>query len=267
MRITGKTQIMFILADPVDHIVGTDMFNTKFAEQGFDVACSALHVSPDSLHTVMNSLRHMRNVVGTGCTIPHKIAATKQVDELTPEAASIGAVNFVRRNPDGTLLGHNVDGIGFMAGLAANNVDVSGRRVLQIGAGGVGRAIAFSLAKGGAEELVIANRHIEAANELAEAIMRAQSQCKVTTAPFGAEPPAEEFDLVVNCTSLGKNESDPMPFDPSRLTSKTVVAEVVMTPAVTPVMAFANERGCKTIPGRAMLEPQAALVAEFFQLK
>lgn len=266
MRITGKTRIMFILGDPVAHIVGTDVFNTAFAERGLDVACSALHVSPASLPVAVDALRHMQNVAGTGITIPHKIAVVQLVDELTPEAILVGAVNFVRRNPDGSLTGHNIDGTGFIAGLTENGVTVSGKRVLQVGAGGVGRAIAFAVAASGAAELVIANRKLDKAVELAGAVGRAVPACEASGVSLDDMPRAEDFGLVINCTSLGIAEGDPLPFDPSRLNAETVVAEVVMTPAVTPVMAVAQSRGCKVVPGRAMIQPQPALVAGFFGL-
>ncbi len=266
MRITGKTKIMFILGDALAHIVGTDLFNQAFAGQGLDVACSALHVSPKSLPTVVEALRHMQNVVGTGVTIPHKIAIVKLVDELTPQARLVGAVNFVRRNPDGSLKGHNIDGTGFLAGLTANQVSVSGKRVLQVGAGGVGRAIAFAVAGDGAAELVIANRDPDKATELAKAIRLAVPACKASGVALGNMPATEGFGLVINCTSLGVKDGDSLPFDPSRLKAETVVAEVVMTPAITPVMAAAQSRGCKVIAGRAMLQPQPALLAEFFGL-
>ncbi len=265
MRITGKTKITFILGDPVDHIVGTDILNNAFAARGIDMACSPLRVPPDALGQVFATMRHLGNVAGFGCTIPHKAAALSLVDDVTAEAAEAGAVNYVRRNPDGSLTGHNIDGTGFLAGLASHDVTLSGKRVLQVGAGGVGKAIAFAVAKGGTAELLIANRSIERAEGLAASVRKATG-CKTSAVASEAMPPAEDFGLVINCTSMGMRAGDSLPFDPSRLMPFTTVAEVIMTPAMTPILEAAAARGCRIVPGRAMMDPQAALVAEFLRL-
>lgn len=257
---------MFILADPVAHVIGSDVLNRDFAARGLDVAVSPLHVAPDGLATVVLAIRRMQNVAGFGCTIPHKRAVAALLDELTPEAQAVGAVNFVRRGAEGRLTGHNVDGAGFLRGLAGHGVDVAGRRVLVVGAGGVARAIACSVGRAGASELVIANRDGAKAAALAATVARVAPDCRVSALAPGAAATPEAFDLAINGTSLGMKPGDPLPFDPSRLTPDTVVAEVIMTPAVTPVMEQAAARGCRTVPGLAMLEPQAALVADFLQL-
>lgn len=266
MKITGKSRIMFILADPVAQVIGSDVLNRAYAARGLDVAVSPLHVRAEGLATMVAAIREIGNLAGFGCTIPHKSAVLGLLDEVTPEARAIGAVNFVRRNTDGSLTGHNVDGAGFMAGLAAAGVEVRGRRVLLVGAGGVGKPIAFSLGWAGVSELVIANRSLDRAEALAAGVAKAAPGC-VTRAVSARDMPAPEgFDLVINATALGMRPDDPLPFDPSRLEPATVVAEVIMTPAETPIMALARARGCVVVPGLAMMEPQAGLVAEFLGL-
>lgn len=263
MRITGKTRVMFILADPVAHVIGTDVLNRSFDAMGLDIACAPLHVAPEHLDGVMQTLRTVKNVAGFGCTIPHKTAALGLMDHLTPAARSVGAVNFVRRNTDGSLTGHNIDGAGFMAGLAAAGHGVAGKRVLQIGAGGVGKAIAFALAEAGARELVVANRSTAKAQQLASAVVAAVPECRLHGCDPARMPAPRGFDLIVNCTSLGMKPDDPLPFDPEGLGPGQIVAEVVMTPAMTPVMARAAAQGCAVVPGLAMMEPQPGLLAEF----
>ncbi|WP_412180087.1 shikimate dehydrogenase family protein, partial [Variovorax paradoxus] len=152
MRITGRTGIMLMLADPVAHVVGSLRLNDRFAAEGLDIAVSPLHVAPADLATVIDALRRMRNVLGFGVTIPHKIAVLPLLDATTPRAARIGAVNFVRRDAEGRLTGDNLDGRGFVDGLAGQGITLQGRRVLQLGAGGAGRAVAFGIAEAGARE-------------------------------------------------------------------------------------------------------------------
>lgn len=263
MRITGRTRIMFILGDPVDHVVGTDILNRFFESENLDVAVSPLQIARGDLADALSMLRRIDNVAGFGITIPHKIAALSLVDDLTEAARDIGAVNFVRRNEGGTLTGHNVDGAGFIEGLERHGFAPSRAKVLVVGAGGVGRAIAFALARAGAARLVIANRTASAADDLAAAINAAVPGFQAEAVSTDALPPLGEFDLLVNATALGMKPDDPLPFDPAGLSPQTTVAEVVMSPAKTRVLLAAEAKGCRIVPGAAMMAGQPALVASF----
>ena len=259
LRITGKTKIMFILGDPVAHIRGTAFFNAHFSEGGFDAAAAPMHVAPADLASVIATIRKLRNVAGFGVTIPHKIEVLRHLDGMTERAAQVGAVNFVRRAADGGLTGDNVDGIGFTAGLARNGIAVEGRRVLQIGAGGAGRAIAFALAEAGAAAIRLANRTQEKAQHRADAVEAAYPSCRCIA---GAADVASA-DLVVNTTSVGLHEGDPSPVDIAGLPAASAVADVIMSPETTPLLAQAEQRGHRIMRGREMLIQQLRLATEF----
>jgi shikimate dehydrogenase len=258
MRITGRTGILFILADPVAHVVGSHRLNERFAADGLDVAVSPLHVRGADLPVVIDALRRMHNVRGFGITIPHKIDVVGLLDATTARAARIGAVNFVRRDDDGRLTGDNLDGQGFVDGLRRGGIHLRGRRVLQLGAGGAGRAVAFGVAEAGARELVIHNRTRERAERLAADVAAAHPAC---TTSAGPDDP-RGFDLVVNTTSMGMHEEDPLPLDVRQLDSGTDVAEIIMTPTITPLLAAAQQRGCRTSLGASMLDEQYILVKQ-----
>lgn len=262
MEITGKTRIMFILGDPVAHIVGSAILTKQLNAAGKNVAVSPLHVRPADLKAAVDSIRLYRNVAGFGVTIPHKIDVRKFIDDETERARLVGSVNFVRRDPDGRLTGDNLDGAGFVDGLARNDISVKGKRVLQIGAGGAGRSIAFSVAEAGAAALGICNRTRDRAEDLAAAVRAAYPACETFVAGFD---PAG-FDVVVNTTSVGMKPSDPMPIDPARLSPDMAVADIIMSPAMTPLLIEAEKRGCKLGLGRFMLEEQVRRVQEFFAL-
>jgi shikimate dehydrogenase len=259
LRITGKTKILFILGDPVAHIRGTAFFNAHFAENGLDAAASPLHVTPADLGQVIATLRKLRNLAGFGVTIPHKIEVLKHLDGMTERAAQVGAANFVRRAADGGLTGDNVDGIGFTAGLARNGIAVEGKRVLQAGAGGAGRAIAFALAEAGAAEITLANRTLEKAQHLADAVEAAYPRCRCSA---GAAEVAGA-DLVVNTTSLGLHEDDSLPVDIAGLPAAAVVADIIMSPETTPLLIQAEQRGHRIVRGKEMLINQLRLATEF----
>ena len=258
-RITGKTRILFSLGDPVAQIIGTAIMNEYFAGLGIDAAASPLHVAPGDLPATIDCLRLLQNVAGFGLTIPHKIAVMDLLNEISPRARLIGAVNYVRRNPDGSLFGDNIDGLGFVGGLRGAGVDISGRRILQVGTGGAGRAIAFALAEAGAASITITNRTPERAAELAAAVAAAFPECDASA---GTDDPAG-FDIVINTTSLGMKAGDhypdtgnTLPVDVSRLQPSSIAADVIMTPEITPFLAAAAERGCRVVPGKEMLLAQ-----------
>lgn len=261
-RITGKTRILFILGDPVAHIIGSALLNEHFVGRGIDAAVSPLHVAPEDLPRMLDMLRRLRNVAGFGVTIPHKIAVIGLLDSVGERGRQVGAVNFVRRNPDGTLHGDNIDGLGFVGGLAEAGVTISGARVLQAGAGGAGRAIAFAMAEAGAAELTITNRSADKARALAEAVARAYPACRVRA---GDGDPAS-CDIAINTTSLGMKAGDALPLDSTRLKPCAVAAEVVMTPEVTPFLAAATARGCRTVGGKAMLLAQMRAASDLVGL-
>jgi shikimate dehydrogenase len=259
MEITGKTAIMFVIADPIDHVLGTAALNTHFRRCGQDVAAAPLHVRPGDLEATLDVVRRLQNVIGLGVTIPHKIAIVPMLDHVTQNARLVGAVNFVRRDPDGRLIGDNVDGEGFIAGLSVHGVTVSDTTVLQVGAGGAGRAIAFAVASSGAKKLNIVNRTKTKAEELARAVQEAYPDCAVTA----QIPDLGVVDLVINATSVGMKASDPLPLDLAGLRPAAAVAEVIMRPETTAMLRKAAELGCVTVPGRAMLDHQIALAAAF----
>jgi shikimate dehydrogenase len=252
MEISGKTKIMFILADPVAHIRGSIVLTDALRALGHDIAISPLHVAPADLERTVQAIRAFQNVVGFGVTIPHKIAVCPLIDELLPQAKLVGSVNFVRRDPAGHLTGDNIDGAGFIDGARESGIDFAGKRVLQIGAGGAGRSIAFSIAAAGAAALGIGNRTDAKARDLALAVRAAYPSCDAHAAP----PDASGYHAVVNTTSLGMKPDDPLPIDPSHLTPDMTVSEIVMSPELTPLLLEAQKRGCRISLGKTMLEHQ-----------
>jgi len=266
MRITGKTKIMFILADAVDHIVGSDVLNRAFETEGYDIAVSPLSVAPADLEQTVAAIRRFANVIGFGVTIPHKIEILRHVDALTEAAQAIGAVNFVRQDADGRLVGHNVDGEGFVAGLINHGVAIKGAKVVQIGAGGVGRAIAYALAQAGAASIALVNRDVAKADDLAATVRANSPDTMISVHASQDDVPDGAYDLIINATSLGMHAGDPFPLSRDFISSGTTVAEVIMKPAITPLLEEAGRLGARAIPGLSMMQPQPHLVARFLEL-
>jgi shikimate dehydrogenase len=258
-QITGRTRLYGILGDPVHQVKTPQGINRLFEERGFDGVMVPLHVGAQGLETVAKALRELRNLDGLIVTVPHKTAMVALCDELTPAAARVGAVNAVRRTPEGRLRGGILDGEGFVAGLRRGGIEPHGRSVYLAGSGGAACAIAFSLAEAGVARVTVANRTRSKAAALVE---RLRHNFPALAADVGGRDPSGH-ELVVNCTSLGMRDDDELPLDADRLDASQVVVEIVMQPAQTALLRAAARRGCRTHPGLAMLECQLELMAAF----
>lgn len=257
--VTGATRLVGILADPIHHVRTPRVLNPRLAERGIDAVILPMHVVPGDLAVVLAGLARIRSLSGLVVTVPHKEAVVAFCDVLGPEARLVGAANVLQRLPDGRWAGEMLDGVGFVAGLRAAGIAPAGLSVLLVGAGGAAAAIAAALARAGVGRLVIANRTPARAAALVARIAPAFPAVDISVGP--ADPAG--FDLVINGTSLGLSPDDALPLPPERLEARTIVAEVVMNPAVTPLLAAAAARGCRTHPGAAMIEGQLDLIADY----
>lgn len=254
--ITGRTRVYGILADPIYHVKAPEVMGALFARHGVDGVLVPLHVTADGLAAVVDGLRHLRNFGGFIATVPHKTATTGLCDALTREAEQIGAVNCVRRDADGRMIGTMLDGIGFVEALRVSGLEPRGRNVALAGAGGAASAIAFALAAVGVARLTILNRTADRAEALAARLRAAYPSLAIA-----AEGTQAEHDLLVNGTSLGMRPQDAAPFDLTTLHAGQFVAEAIMDPETTPLLAAALAAGCRIQRGLPMLECQIALMA------
>jgi shikimate dehydrogenase len=261
MSITGRTELLAILGDPIAQVSSPALINQRLAARHPTPAAVLvpLHVSSDALATVMAGLRVVQNFRGAVVTMPHKRAIVPLLDEVTGDATYVGACNVFRRDPHGRLVGTMLDGEGFVAGLRTTGRDVAGKRVYLAGAGGAAAGIAFALARHGAAQLSVYNRSAARAETLVRCIQDAWPSCTVHTA---ARDPGG-YDIAINATSLGMAPADPLPFDPDGLRAGMIVAEVVANPAKTRLLSEAAARGCITQPGAMMLEGQIDLLLKF----
>jgi len=262
VEITGKTRICAIIADPIHHVKTPQGINRLCEAVGKDVVMVPVQVSSAELVSVVNGFRAMQNLAGFVITVPHKTAMAKLCDELSDDAARMGAVNVVRRNADGKLHGAILDGKGFVAGLREEGIELNGRSAYLVGAGGAASAIAYALADAGISRLTLANRTREKAEALRERLSDAYSTLPID---LGNRDPTGH-DFVINATSLGLRESDPLPLDTECLTAEQIVADIIMDPDETPLLKAAKSKGCTIQYGLPMLNNQLKLMAEMMGL-
>lgn len=250
---------LFVIGHPITHSLSPAIHNAALRACGLPETYAALDVPADRLVETVALLRDP-DVGGCNVTVPHKQAVMPLLDELSPEAARIGAVNTVAHR-SGRLVGYNTDAAGFLASLRQVGVEAAGLRVVLLGAGGAARAIAFALVDAGVERLSIANRDAARAQRLADAVRRAarvgQEIEALELRPEALAAPLGAAQLVVNATSAGMDGAT-SPLPPPLVPSAGVACDIIYNPPETPFLRSARAAGARTINGLGMLVHQAA---------
>ena len=259
--VTGATRLAAVIGDPVRHSLSPTLLGAAFAETGLDWAYVALEVAEGAAVRALDGMAAL-GISGLSVTMPHKSAIAAAVDRCTEDAGALNAVNCVVVE-DGELVGYNTDGGGFLDGLERDaGLDVAGRSVVVLGAGGAARAVVRALAGAGATEVVVANRTIEGA-EVA-ALLAGEAGRPLGLSTEGGNPAlAEALDgaaLVVNATSVGMDgiAVDAQPVDSTFVNFDAVAVDLIYHPVETVWMTALRERGVEVHGGLSMLVCQAA---------
>ena len=258
--ISGKTTLIAHIGYPTEAFKAPMIYNPWFDKHGIDAVVVPMGVKPEDYAASLPQIFRFSNLRGALVTMPHKVTTMSLVDEVTPTARVAGACNAILKRPDGTLLGDQFDGAGFVRGVERKGRLFKGTRVLVSGTGGVGSAIAASIAAAGAAELMLFDMSDASAQALAARLREHYPQMKVAT---GSNDPAG-YDVVVNATPLGMKDSDPLPFDVDRIDPHTFVGEVVMKTEYTPLLQAARAKGCAVQVGTDMLFEMIPAYLEFF---
>jgi shikimate dehydrogenase len=260
--ITGKTILLGHFGYPTEAFKAPMIYNPWFEKKGIDAVVVPMGVKPEDYPEVMKSVFRFTNIRGALVTMPHKVTTMGLMDEVTPTARIAGACNAILKRADGTLVGDQFDGAGFVRGIERKGRKLAGTRALVSGNGGVGCAIAASLAAAGVAELMLHDGVDAASQSLAGRLREHYPKLVVRT---GSNDPAG-YDLIVNATPLGMKQGDPLPFDISRVDPRTFVGEVVMKQEMTPLLQQARAKGCPFQLGTDMLYEMIPAYLEFFGL-
>ena len=258
--ITGKTTLIAHIGYPTEAFKAPMIYNPYFEHAGIDAVVVPMGVKGDDYAAFLRSLFRMTNLRGALVTMPHKVTTVAMLDEVTPTVRIAGSCNAILKRPDGTLLGDMFDGAGFVRGALHKGARLSDAKVLVVGAGGVGSAIAASLAAAGIASIRLFDAHFAVADALAARLREHYPTLAVET---GSRDPAG-CDVVVNATPLGMNDGDPLPIDVSRIGVGTFVGEVVMKEEYTPLLRAAMDKGCPVQVGTDMLFEMIPAYLEFF---
>ena len=263
-RITGHTELIGLMAYPIRHSSSPAMHNAAFAKLGLDYAYLAFEVDNDSLEGAVQGIRSLK-LVGSNVSMPNKTVVHKYLDKLSPAAEMCGAINTIV-NEDGVLTGHITDGTGYMMSLKDNGVDVIGKKMTIVGAGGAATAIEIQAALDGVAEISIFNRKDEFWANAEETVRKIneKTNCKAQLFDLAdldklKEEIASSY-LFTNATGMGMKPLEGQTYIPDKsfLRPDLIVSDVVYYPRETELLRMAKEVGCKTMNGLGMMLFQGA---------
>lgn len=248
VNIYGTSRLVPIIGDPVYHARVPDWFSHHLAKHEINTVCVPMEVPGEALDDAMTGLNVMKNIDGIIVTMPHKTTTAPYCATVTEASRLLNVVSAMRRNVDGTWHGHTTDGDAFVKAQIDNGATVEGARVLLLGAGGAGSAIAIAMLGAGVKELVI---HDPDQSRL-DTLLSLLADLGGDRVKAGGNDPTG-FDLICNATPLGMNAEDPLPVDVDLLEPSMFVGDVIAGHGETAIMKAAKAKGCKTADGDDMV--------------
>jgi shikimate dehydrogenase len=264
MTISGKTRVCGVIGDPIEHSLSPIMHNAAFEAVGLDYVFLAFKVKPACVADAVDGMRAL-NIRGMNVTMPHKKTVMANLDRIDLSAQIINSVNTIL-NKENLLFGFNTDGAGAVKALKENGVELKGRKVLLLGAGGAARAIAYAVSKE-ADELAILNRTLKPAQEIARLLEKSANKKIVygTLSAADIELNLQDSDILINATSVGmKPKPDDSPVPTKLLRRNLAVMDIVYNPLETKLAREAKAAGGKVVSGVEMLIYQGAASFEIW---
>lgn len=266
-NITGKTHLVAIVGSPVTHSVSPATHSLAYKKMGINSVFLAFEIGNDELPKVMSAFRVMKGWDSITVTMPCKQEIIKYLDGLSPEAELSGAVNVVKKELDGRIIGYNADGAGFINNLKNHGVKIEGSTITLLGPGGAGSAILAQAAIDGAKRIdVFARKNGHSYNQANELKCRVENKttCKINIFEFEDRNQLKksiyESDILANCTNVGMGIGNTdVPISTDLIKPGMVVAEVINTPRETQLLLEAKKLGCKTYSGLGMNDQQSVV--------
>lgn len=263
-KINGKTKVLAVIGDPIEHSLSPEIHNTLCRHLNLNYVYVPFKVSAANLEDAIKGFK-AAGIAGFNVTIPHKNSVIRWLDDISLEAKLMGAVNTVKLTA-GRLEGFNTDGTGFIRSLKSENIEVKGKKIVILGAGGAARGIAIKMAMEGASDIIIINRSTEKAQEISRIINQNINKVAKADSYHSLHDHGKNCDILINTTPLGMspNENSCPVEDLCFLSESTIVCDLIYNPRKTIFLRKAEEKGCKTVNGLGMLIYQAVEAFEIW---
>lgn len=258
--LNGRTRLYGIVGDPIEQVRSPEMITWELRRRGRNAVLVPLHVREPEFDAVLPALQRLANLDGLVFTIPFKARARALADVLGPQAQQVGAVNALTRRRDGRWWGDMFDGAGCVEAFRRRGWPLAGQRVMLIGLGGAGSAIAAAVAAERPARMRLHDLEAARAARVAEVVRRISPDTEVAIGP----PRVEGFDVLMNASPVGMLDDARCPIAADSLPSALIVFDAIVKPEVTPLLALAQRCGCRTVPGREMMRGQITRMVDFF---
>jgi shikimate dehydrogenase len=260
--LNGETRLFPIIGDPIIYVRSPQRLTAGFAARSHNGICMPMQVSEGDLAAVMGGLTRTGNVDGLLITMPHKFTAFSYCATSSERARLLGVVSVMRRNPDGTWHGDMLDGLAFVKAQKDQGARPESARVLLVGAGGAGSAIAIALLEAGVRELIIHDTNEARTAELL-GILGDRGRGRASSGP----PDPTGCDMVCNASPMGMADGDKLPIAANLLSAPMFVGDVIAGHGMTRFLQAAQAAGCKTANGDQMVEAVQEMMLDFMQGK
>jgi len=257
-KLNGETRLFPIIGDPIIYVKSPERLTSGFAARGYNGICVPMQVSEGDMESVMHGFTLISNIDGLLVTMPHKFTAYTYCATSSERSKLLEVVSVMRRNADGSWHGDMLDGLAFVKAQKDQGAQPKGARVLLVGAGGAGSAIAITLLESGVRELIIHDTNEARVDELLRFVAEL-GHGRVIAGP----PDPTGCEMVCNATSLGMSEGDPLPVAADLLIPSMFVGDVIAGHGETPFLAAARAAGCKTANGDQMVEAVQEMMLDF----
>lgn len=258
--ISGRTRLFAIVGHPIAQVRSPEMITAELRSRGLDAILVPVNVLPRDFDVCLPQLMRVQNLDGLVFTIPYKLRACALADELGAQAQVVGAINALARRRDGRWHGDIFDGLGCVEAFRQHGIAFAGKRVMLLGAGGAGSAIAAAIGVERPASLRIFDVDIERARELAATVAQANPGVAVTA----TAPTTRDIDILLNASPVGMLEDARLPLPVADLQRELIVFDAIVKPERTPLITLAEQFGCTTVYGREMMRGQIARMVDFF---
>lgn len=257
--VNGHTRLYGILGHPIEQVRTPETVTYELRRRGINAIVLPIHVRPEELDVCVPGLMKIANLDGLVVTVPHKKTIINHLDRIGPLAEISGSASILARSADDKWVGEMFDGNGCVEAMLRRGVELAGKHVFLLGAGGAGVAIASSLARLGVAQISVQDPDSIRSADLVERISKRFPKVALST----NVPALDETDVLVNASAVGMLDATQIPVDFKQIPSHVVVMDAIMDPDRTRLIALAEDCGCKTVYGREMLDSQIDAACDF----
>jgi len=258
--VDGKTRLFGIVGDPIVQVKSPEMVTYEMQKRGYHAILIPLHIEQADFERTMPEILRLQNLDGLIFTVPFKARAIQYAQQLGPQAQALGVINTLVKKSDGQWLGEMFDGMGCVESFRRKNIPLKGQRIMMMGLGGAGSAIAAAVAAEHPQSMRIFDLDAARYQRMKAIIQNISPAMHVSV---GA-PIVEGMDVLINATPVGMLEDTRMPIDVQQLPSSLSVFEIIVKPENTPLLKLALASGCQVIRGREMMQGQISRIVDFF---